>query len=201
MKRAQTVDSTSVLLHFPGDVSRLGPALIDEQMWCWGCDVRHRDGNLLRAYGLVQRPSPEPRFHSAYTEIDAAGRAINLWGWGIWTAAPESGSLFISRDRLKLRWTPIYDAAPQAWTADDLPLPATSVSSGITAAAISLLRWTFLWIAAYERWLVARMGIAYRAGAVDAWPQRRRFRGGIPAEELAAAWARLADALAQPLPE
>ncbi|MCS7071280.1 MAG: hypothetical protein NZM00_07225, partial [Anaerolinea sp.] len=111
-------------LYLPDELLRLGPALIDAQMWCLGCDVRHPAGNLLCAYGLERRPSPDPRFHSAYMQVGADGWAITLWGWGIWTAAPDHGSLFISRDRLRLAWTPRAEPVPQAWTADDLPLPA-----------------------------------------------------------------------------
>lgn len=181
--------------YLPAALLRLGPALIDEQMWCLGCDVRYPGGNLLHTCGLERRPSPEPRFRSAYTTVDDAGRAITLWGWGIWTAMPDRGSLFISRDRLRLAWTPRYEPAPQAWTVDDLPLPATNCP-GDEASVQALLRHALLWIADYEDWLRQHIGQDYRARTIEAWPQRRRYQGGIPADDLANTWRTLADSLA-----
>jgi hypothetical protein len=196
MKQPRNRRPTIRPLDLPDALLRLGPALIDEQMWCLGCDVRHPAGNLLCAYGLERRPSPEPRFHSAYTQVDADGRSITLWGWGIWVAAPDHGSLFISRDRLRLAWTPHVEPVPQAWTADDLPLPAAPSADGADRSVRALLRDALRWIAGYERWLRDHIGPEYRARTIDAWPQRRRYRGGVPADALAETWLMLADALA-----
>ena len=102
-----------LLLKLPEGVFKTGIGLIDQEMWCWGCDVRRAEGNLLTQYGFTKRPSPEPRYHSAYTLYGVIpDGTLTLWGWGLWIAAPERGSLFISRDRFRVRWIPQTDLAP-----------------------------------------------------------------------------------------
>jgi hypothetical protein len=54
-------------VRIPANIQRAVIPLLDQQMWCWGCDVRRTQGNLLLAYGAEKRPSPNARYHSAYT--------------------------------------------------------------------------------------------------------------------------------------
>ncbi|MDZ4769944.1 MAG: hypothetical protein SGJ24_12525 [Chloroflexota bacterium] len=182
------------LVKLPAALSRRGTALIEQQMWCWGCDVRRADGNLLLAYGCQQRPSPEPRYHSAYTVALCAGCALTLWGWGVWIAAQDHGSLFISRGGFRLRWSSHTDLSPQAWQARDLPLVSEPNGERQTDA-LHLLREAVTWIAGYERWLADCTAPTYREQVVVAWPQRRQYKGGVPSCELANAWADFAAVL------
>ncbi len=78
----------------PAAVRASGEALLDQQMWCWGCDVRRAEGNLLAEYGCTKRPSPDPRFHSAYTFPNALpGGALTLWGWQERDLSPGGGQI------------------------------------------------------------------------------------------------------------
>jgi len=183
----------SPTVKLPAVLSRQGAALIDQQMWCWGCDVRRADGNLLLAYGCQQRPSPEPRYHSAYTLYGAVpAGALTLWGWGVWVAAPERGSLFISRDRFRVRWIPQTDLAPEAWQERDLPRGSADIPS---TDALLLLREAVLWIAVYERWVAGTVEPNYRVSTISAWTQRRRFKGGSSIEKVADQWEEIAETL------
>src|SRR5687768_12975270 len=47
----------------PKALEKQGEALLEQQMWCWGCDVRRQEGNLLLAYGCERRASPDSRYH------------------------------------------------------------------------------------------------------------------------------------------
>lgn len=176
----------------PSALHKLSEALLDQQMWCWGCDVRRASGNLLLAYGFEQRPSPNPRFHSAYTVRITSSCTLTLWGWGLWVAAPERGSVFASRDRFRVRWTPQTDLAPLAWQERDLPRGSADVR---LMDALFLLREAALWIAGYERWVGAHCDPDYRPRAIDAWPQKRQFKGGISSEKVADQWETIADKL------
>ncbi|MBK8031816.1 MAG: hypothetical protein IPK17_20500 [Chloroflexi bacterium] len=179
------------LLNLPDDIFKTGIGLIDQQMWCWGCDVRRAEGNLLTQYGFIKRPAPEPRYHSAYTLYEAIpDGALTLWGWGLWIAAPERGSLFIGRDRFHVRWIPETDLAPSAWLERDLP---SGCADTRFSDAYLLLHAAFLWIAAYEHWVVEVHEQSYRARTIEAYPQRRRFKGGVLAERMSAQWLELAN--------
>jgi hypothetical protein len=177
----------------PAVVRASGEALLDQQMWCWGCDVRRASGNLLTQYGCIKRSSPDPRFHSAYTRQDVLpGGALTLWGWGVWIAAPDHGSLFVSRNRFTVRWLPHVDIAPIAWQERDLPLGCTLHDP---SDALSLLCAACRWIADYEGWVMGCCNPSYRAQALEAWPARRRFKGGVSAEHMATQWNEMSRAL------
>jgi hypothetical protein len=164
-------------------------------MWCWGCDVRRAEGNLLLAYGFEKRASPNPRYHSAYTLRVCATCALTVWGWGLWVAHADYGSAFISRSRFNAAYTPDVILAPCAWQADELPLPrATGV---IEPFPVSMLLMQVCRCAAcYETWLLEQVGVGYRESVSAAWPERRRHRGGTPAERMAQSWLGFAGLLA-----
>jgi hypothetical protein len=179
----------------PAAVRASGEILLDQQMWCWGCDVRRADGNLLMKYGCVKRPSPDPRYHSAYTFPSALpGGALTLWGWGVWIAAPDHGSLFVSRSRFCARWLLQVDLAPSAWQERDLPPGASQID---LPCAHDLMCAACRWIANYEGWVMDCCNHSYRAQALDAWPARRKHNGGVSAEHMAARWGDMSSALSR----
>lgn len=165
--------------------------LIDQQMWCWGCDVRRAGGNLLLAYGMMRHPSPDPRFHSAYIAL-CEDCALTLWGWGIWVASAE-GALFIDRARFRAGWRAEGPRIPEAWSPVDLPPTAPPADSAQADHARDLLARALAWISDYERWVLATLGDSYRAEALAAWPGRRRGNNGESA--LPGAWDALRAAL------
>lgn len=175
-------------------LSACGEALLDQQMWCWGCDVRHADENLLLAYGCLKRPAPEAHLRSAYTYCLDETCALTLWGWGIWIARESLGSLFISRSRFKVRATMKVQLLPQAWCEEDLPLNPERVSWD---HCMPLLTDALTWIATYEQWVMARAASGYRDMMLKFWPMRRRYRGGCPATEMPTQWMSLAQSFHQ----
>lgn len=192
MSKSALKRQSAPTVKLPAALSRRGASLIDQQMWCWGCDVRRAEGNLLLAYGCQQRPSPEPRYHSAYTYTLCRDCALTLWGWGIWIAAQDHGSLFVSRGGFRVRWIPQTALAPMAWQERDLPRGSTDIRS---TDALLLLREAVLWIAVYERWVAGTVEQNYRVSTVSAWPQRRRFDGGVSTENVADQWEKIAETL------
>jgi len=169
--------------------STRGEALLDQQMWCWGCDVRRVDENLLLDYGCTKRPAPVPHLRSAYTVWLDETCALTLWGWGVWIAREALGSLFISRSRFKVRATTTVHLLPQAWCEADLPLKHERVALDHCAP---LLATALTWIATYEKWVSTRTVPTYRDTLLESWPQRRHYRGGTPAAEMPAQWIALA---------
>ncbi len=177
----------------PTDIQRAAIPLLDQQMWCWGCDVRRAQGNLLLAYGAEKRPAPDARFHSAYTFQTDQDAVLNLWGWGIWFAHPQWGSLFVDRSRFRVRYSPEVILRPNAWRARDLP-PMTGGHSEIEAGyADNLLAATLNWIGHYERWLSSQVEPDYREHILENWPKRKRYKGGIPAAAMPVSWFELAE--------
>ena len=179
----------------PHSLQKQAEMLFEQQMWCWGCDVRREAGNLLLAYGFRKRPALESRTSSAYTCLLHPDGALTLWGWGLWIAAQGCGSLLISRDGFRLRGCAEAIYEPQAWREADLLPSVAPVRMAQEYAADTLLVQALTWIALYEDWLTTQVEPTYRTCALAAWPQRRRCKGGVPAHEMAARWALLAHSL------
>lgn len=182
-------------IKLPPALRQRAAALLDQQMWCWGCDVRHPAGNLLLAYGAEKRPAPELRLHSAYSFQLGTDTALNLWGWGIWIACQSCGSVFVSRAKFRVRYTGQANQTPQAWCECDLPPTRTAVTSGELYAVGNLLSEMCRWISAYESWLLTQVDCDYREQAIAAWPERKRHSGGVRAAEMAASWIVLSEML------
>lgn len=184
-------------IRLPVELSRCGAALLDQQMWCWGCDVRRAEGNLLLAYGAEKRPSPDPRYHSAYSFCLHTGAVLNLWGWGVWMAQEGYGSLFLSRSHFRACYTAQVHLLPDAWHVCDLPHTGAACHAGEQQAAYSLLADTMAWMGEYETWLSAQVPPDYRERVIASWPASRRYRGGVASGALAATWKTFAEWLCE----
>ena len=65
-------------------VQRFAAALLDQQMWCWGCDIRHGEGNVLLQYGFSRWRPPEGTLGSTAYQLEAPpSRQVVLWGFGV----------------------------------------------------------------------------------------------------------------------
>jgi hypothetical protein len=179
----------------PKAIEKQGEVLLEQQMWCWGCDVRRQEGNLLLGYGFQKRQSTDPRYHSAYTYALCTDCALTLWGWGLWLARESYGSLFLSRARFRVTYTAAVDLCPQAWEVNALP-PLQQPNQALGwHNSILLLAEVAAFVAHYEGWLATQLNENYRNHVIAEWPQRRRHRGGIAAADLAQTWLNLSQAL------
>ena len=122
-------------LKIPNHATQTAKMLIDQQMWCWGCDVKRAGGNLLSLHGADKRPSPNPRYNSAYVFQLDEKTVLNLWGWGLWIACPRRGSLFIGRSRFHVCYIRDVIPIPNAWRKRDLPLTELTLDSNDLANA------------------------------------------------------------------
>lgn len=170
--------------------------LIDQQMWCWGCDVRRTDGNFLLLYGAQKRPSPNPRYNSTYVFPIDATTMLNLWSWGVWIASAHGGSLFIARSRFQMRYMRDAILMPDVWRKRDLPIKEDlALDRDDLAHCRGLLATALRWIGTYEVWLNRQVSSDYRDRTLANWPQKNRYKGGIPASEMAMRWFELSTAL------
>ena len=176
----------------PASTCRKAEALLDQQMWCWGCDVRREQGNLLLAYGGERHPAPNGRSSSAYHWHLPGGGSLVLWGWGIWTSCAGKGSLYLSRSPFRLRYGASVTEHPKAWCEKDLPPLPGPTGSQEQKQAVNLLVELTNWIEHYERWIAEITLPGYRPGTIEAWPRGRRYKGGVAAAEMGDAWERLA---------
>ena len=185
---AASLTGTSSVWSLPRELQRAGCDLLHQQCWCWGQDIRRPGGNLLLDYGFVrQRPAETTRGGSMYYQQCPCGRLTVLWGFGLFYGAADTGGLLLTRSEFGPRWLPALDLTTPPHQLADLH----SCEPCNQRPAHTLLIEALGWISAYERWVQATQGHAYRQSCLDAW-KHGRVPQLVPAEQLPEAWQRLA---------
>lgn len=156
-------DNTQSL--YPTDLL-FAQALMHQQCWCWGQDVRRAEGNLLLERGFLRyRPPEEGSGATHYAlRLDCASD-LSLWGFGVAIAVRGIGSLYLNR----------YQMTPCFGLMDRLTGPIyrpeeLSVVASIFDSRTRRLSWLARqWIADYEDWVLDELGLAYRMETLRTW--------------------------------
>jgi hypothetical protein len=161
-------------LHLPMKLRKFGAALLDQQLWCFGRDLRHPEGNALDRYGMqcARMPAKQNGSH-AYTRAECAKRRVVLWGFGAFFGDDDLGGLFIRRYTIEPCLTPVARLELPLWRVAQLPNAAPPRSIERIGDAITLSTALFGWLAAYERWVGDTLGPGWRDACIDAWHRRR----------------------------
>jgi hypothetical protein len=163
---------------------------MNQQCWCWGCDIRYPAGNLLLRHGATRLRPIEPRSgrSTAYhLQLDGGGGMV-LWGFGL-AIAPARGLAV-----LLLRYDPLprliheVVALRTVWAPSDLPPYETTDSAPAWWSALAAFRW----IASYERWVIEAAGPDWRRHCATSFSA-----SVVPGEHLMATWAGIGDRLEQ----
>jgi hypothetical protein len=166
----------------------IGRALLDQQLWCWGRDIRHPGGNVLRRYGfLPHRPAHPDGGSTAYALDSCPERRLVLWGFGVFYGDAARGGLFLKR----YEFSPRLAAQPLPpwvlWHPGHLPPVRDPESSDERVWLQGLYTDALQWIASYEQWIAQRFGREYRRRCVAGYA-----RALVPADAMAATWKALA---------
>ena len=162
------------------------------QMYYWGQDVQHAEGNLLVRYGMTRVPKETPKGTSRYRQYWGGGW-IELHGFCAGWYGPERGVVF---DRARDRWL--------NWNQEQPPEPTSlGVSSGdgltddLLEKAVLLMEWA----REYETWAQGWWGAAGRRSHHRAFLKLRPRRWWLP-PDLALSWFRqwVEDPLQAPRP-
>ncbi len=182
------IKSPHRFLGVPADVRRQGASLLNLQCWCWGCDVRRAEGNLLLEYGFARFRAPEgERGSSAYTLHIGPGEAVVLWGFGLFYGHASLGGLYLPRVAFEPRLFDDSTPPAQVWTWQQLEAARLPRDVGEWQCVHRLLVFAMRWIAGYERWVLATQGESYRQACIRAWR-----KNGDPVTPMAETWMQLA---------
>jgi hypothetical protein len=184
----QETEKLAGVMTIPPHVQKEAAALLHQQMWCWGCDIRHTEGNVLLRYTFTRQRPPDPALGSSrYTLCSEQGQHITLWGFGVWYARTEVGGLFLRRNAFSPRLTCTIEPPASIWCVTHLPalcVPTTPEEGQATHILLSSL---LSWISDYEQWIQETLGTDYRRRCLKEWPHRVIFP-----EHVALVWQRLA---------
>lgn len=186
---SETVPKAGAHLLLSAQARSLAPKLLDQQLWCWGCDIRYAAGNLLLAYGFLKLKAPaETRQSSAYTLCFTNGAQVTLWAFGVFYGAPTQGGIYLKRGGFAPCYTSAHRLPIEEWCA--APACRAPATLAQCANAQSLLSALSMWIADYEAWVSARTAPDYRAACVAAWFAHKR---AIEGSAMVSAWRTVAE--------
>ncbi|MBA2395695.1 MAG: hypothetical protein H0V70_23450 [Ktedonobacteraceae bacterium] len=184
----QKTETATGSISIPADIQKVATALLHQQMWCWGYDIRHPEGNMLLRYTFTYQRPPDPSVGSSrYMLCDRQGQHIVLWGFGIWYAQTEVGGLFLQRYGFSPRLTCTIEPPASIWTPLHLPVLRVPITSEEGHTTLILLSSLLSWIGGYEQWVQENLGEDYRKWSLSGWPHRV-----IPPANIATMWQRLA---------
>lgn len=166
----------------------LGRMLFDQQLWCWGQDVRREGGNALLLYGLERdAPPPAARLGPVYHTAPEPGTRLILAGFGLFYGCRGLGALYLAR----------HDFAPRLLCRAALPAPRWKVhavppcrvpeTERDRARAGALMHRVLRWTADYEDWASQALGPDHRRRCVAGW-----FKPTVPADTMAGHWREIA---------
>ncbi len=180
-------------------------ALLDAQLWYWGQDILHPEGNALMAYGFgrVRGPDDRTQRSTAY-ELPGDGvmrrdlhglHQMIAWGFGVLASHAELVRLHGSLVLVRHEAAPGLCATPvtvRAGTRALLPARTMPACPGawicLCASIVAVARCC----ADYEAWSRPQLGTAHRRDAQQRRPRVVRRRNPQP-PFLDDAWRRLAD--------
>ena len=164
--------------YLPSTMLKRGRALLHQQCWLWGQDIKREAGNLLLAYGFERvRPPDGISGSSQYTLELPGGRHLRLWGFGFYFG--WATGIYINRYEFIPRETSLRDL----WQAQEMDRLRR-------AREFNLLPEALRSIASYESWVMRVCGSEYRASCLGGWDSR--VGGG---SNIAADWLELAKSL------
>jgi len=173
-------------LTLPRSIRKSGQCLFNQQLWCWGADVRREAGNLLLAYGFHrQRPPANQQGGSMYSLQLTDGTYIYLWGFGLLYGKDAEEALFLKRSDFIPRLLPKRMISSTIWKPEQLPRVRKPRTLNEIELAITLLSQSLHWISDYETW-VWEMDTEHRQETVTSWK-----KATIPADTMIATWLSL----------
>lgn len=106
---------------FNGRFGRNFATMFDLQMWCFGCDIRREQGNLLVEYGFVRdRPEGQISGSSHYAKRIDAEHTVHLWGFAV-VITSSRYALCLKRFGLNPRLAEASQISENIWRPHELP--------------------------------------------------------------------------------
>ncbi len=173
------------------DFIKLSNKMFDQQMWCWGCDIRNSNGNKMIEYGFSKQKAGKEKDSPSQYSIIYKEHKIFLWGFGGLIRQSKDNAVFIKR----------YDFYPKKLESVPMDLIANDPKdimrfyvkdkSLLYECDYNLLKVFYDLIIDYENWIIEQMGHNYREYTLSIWIKKKI----VDAENLILTWRKLNDFL------
>ena len=143
-----------------------------QQMYYWGRDVLHPDGNLLIAHGFSKRPSEGLQGTSCYSRPWQGGQ-LELHGSHAGWFGKHGGFLFIRPLGRCVRWLDDLPPVPGNWQPERFE---TRAGAALREVSIPFLDW---WLE-YESAILMCHGKSYRDACYRQYKKLPKSRAWLP---------------------
>jgi hypothetical protein len=170
---------------------RTASLLLDQQMWCFGQDIRNPEGNVLLRFGFQRHRHPDSvGSSSVYVLTPYPSSQLVLWGFGLFYGQGTCGGMFLKRYQFNPVWT-LHAQLPQVvWEPSEFPELQPATTPQERQSIHRLLLGAVRWITGYELWVHETYGPNYRRQCLRQW-----HKAAVSAEAIAEAWQQLAESL------
>ena len=183
-----------VWMTLSGDYKKRGAALLHQQCWCWGYDVRRQiageRANLLLELGFERVAAPDGA-HGAttYRQRQNDGSTVTLWGFGF-CFGDEVGGIFVSRFAF---WPRLgaTNAPESAHAAKHLSEFRAARRLHECEAALDYFARALRWIGDYEERAAHIAGVEHRRAALAAWSGGVANHRALSPDTLPQTWREL----------
>ena len=170
-----------VWMTLSGDFKKRGAALLHQQCWCFGFDIRRQlegqRANLLLELGFEKTSPPSKPGATMYQRREPGGELVTLWGFGM-CFGDANGGVFVSRFSFWPRLGEV--AAPKAAHApDQLGDFRAARRLGECECALCYFARALVWLADYEREVERVAGLSHREIALKEWRHAASSPGAI----------------------
>jgi hypothetical protein len=147
-----------------------GEKLLHHQLWFFGKDISHKDGNLLIQYGFERFGVPEGKSGgTSYRLTLNDTQELALFGFGVFFGDKKSGGIFLKRYEFQPKLLKCTNLNLPIWKSDLLPnryLP--TAENEVINAKIMFTNLANL-ILEYELWIDANCGKQWRKSCLKDW--------------------------------
>jgi hypothetical protein len=139
-------------------------ALLHQQCYCFGADIRNASGNLLLSYGFERKRSTHAseQRSSQYSLVCGDGSVLSLFAFGFCCTGSDGRGAYVNRYRFEPIPIMLDLARRDAWSIDEAELLERAATDTARHAAGWWIAAGTRRIAEYEEHVLATMGVDYR---------------------------------------
>jgi hypothetical protein len=151
-----------------------GEKLLHHQLWFFGKDIWHTDGNLLIRYGFERFGVPDGKDGTNGYRLKINDlQEIVLFGFGVFWGDKHSGGIFLKRYEFNPKMLRCSSLKLPIWKKESLPhrfLPLNDLDKIATA---EMFKDFSEWLAGYENWIDENCCKSWRENCLDEWENAR----------------------------
>lgn len=178
---------------FNGEFGKRFKALCEVQMWCFGCDIRRKSGNLLVGYGFTRSKNYIRSYGTSYySRYFPCGFSLHLCGFAMIAtdtrATNTKAAILMRRFDSAPKLLPNPNKLSQHCTPQDLAHAFTPSVQAEYQEALFLFRKLTQELGRYEHYIEQEAESGYRSACISAAPRRCRT---IKSGSLSRLWSEL----------